>query len=101
MTGLRQLMTAYLHQDWREEYDGARTSAVDDFARRESDRVLGTLDDIDELLRSARSDAAVAHTLDALGNFRDPGDSPGAHASRLVAVRPRLNQAADGPATRA
>ena len=48
-------MAAYFHQDWWEEYDGSWKAAAEDFARR----------------------------LDAMGNYRSPGDSPTAHVDWL------------------
>lgn len=94
MECLRQLMAAYFHQDWSDEYDGAWTSAVDDFARREPRRIVGTMQEIDELISSSDSDAAVAQALDALGNFRDPGRASDAHITWLREIRERLDQSA-------
>jgi hypothetical protein len=90
MDDLRQLMAAYFHQDWWEEYGGAWESAVDDFARREPHRIAGAADEITTLLTSADSDEAVGRALDDLGNFRDPGPAPDAHAAWLREVRDRL-----------
>ena len=90
MDDLRQLMAAYFHQDWWEEYGGAWESAVDDFARREPHRIAGAADEITTLLTSADSDEAVGRALDDLGNFRDPGPAPDANAAWLREVRDRL-----------
>ena len=72
MENLRQLMAAYFHQDWQEEYGDVWESAVDDFARREPHRIAGATDEIATLLTAADSDEAVGRALDALGNFRVP-----------------------------
>lgn len=87
---LRQLMSAYFHQDWTVEYDGAWESAVDDFAQREPDRVAGAIAHIDDLLGAGRTDDEVAQALDDLGSYRHAGDEPGAYASWLRAVAARL-----------
>ena len=56
MTDLEHLTSAYLYEGWDEyEYDTWR-DAVDDFARRAPARVPLTVDEIDALLTSGRSD---------------------------------------------
>ena len=90
MENLRQLMAAYFHQDWWDEYGGAWESAVDDFARREPHRISGATDEIATLLKTADSDGAVGRALDDLGNFRDPGPAPDANAEWLAQIRDRL-----------
>lgn len=94
MENLRQLMAAYFHQDWWDEYGGAWESAVDDFARREPHRVAAATQEIAELLKKAESDEAVGRTLDALGNCRDPGAAPDANTAWLLGIRDRLIQTA-------
>lgn len=95
MKNLRQLMAAYFHQDWWDEYGGVWESAVDDFARREPRRVGGAAQEIADLLDSnVESDEVLGRTLDALGNFRDPGDAPDAHIVWLREVRERLIRSA-------
>src|SRR5687768_15201547 len=99
MENLRQLMAAYFHQDWWDEYDGSWESAVDDFVRREPSRVAATRDEVVSLLTSDASDQALGGTLDDLGNFRDPGDAPDAHRRWLVALRDRLTESAASQAS--
>jgi hypothetical protein len=62
--------------------------------RREPHRIAGAGDEITTLLENADSDEAVGRALDALGNFRDPGDNPGANSIWLAQIRERLNQSA-------
>ena len=90
MDNLRQLMAAYFHQDWWDEYGGMWESAVDDFAHCEPQRIAGVVQEIAALLESAGSDAAVGQALDDLGNFRDPGDGQDANRAWLVQIRARL-----------
>lgn len=92
MENLRQLMAAYFHQDWSDEYQGRWESAVDDFVRREPHRVAGATDEIADLLRTAESDERLGQALADLGNFRDPGDAPDAHRSWLAALTARLSR---------
>ena len=94
MDNLRQLMAAYFHQDWWDEYGGAWESAVDDFVRREPDRVAAARIELTALLDDSESDHPLGDALDALGNFRDPGDAPDAHWTWLVELRDRLVQPA-------
>ncbi len=94
MENLRQLMAAYFHQDWWDEYDGSWEGAVDDFARREPHRVAPAIDEITLLLGAGDSDATVGERLDAMGNYRHPGEEPNAHATWLKQIRERLVQAA-------
>ena len=93
MENLRQLMAAYFHQDWWDEYDGSWEGAVDDFARREPHRVPATIEEITVLLDADDSDTAVGETLDALGNYRHAGEEPDAHSTWLRQIRERLAQA--------
>jgi hypothetical protein len=95
MDNLRQLMAAYFHEDWSDEYDGAWESAVDDFARREPDRITGVVQEIAALLTGTGSDVAVGKALDALGNFREPGDAQDANRTWLVQIQARLTSSAD------
>ncbi|PKH37532.1 hypothetical protein SAMN05192575_101522 [Nocardioides alpinus] len=90
MEDLRQLMAAYFHQDWWAEYDGLWESAVDDFARREPDRVAGASDQIHALLDEDEADEALGQTLDDLGNFYDAGHAPGANRAWLQQVGEQL-----------
>ncbi|WP_307861840.1 contact-dependent growth inhibition system immunity protein [Nocardioides sp. SYSU D00065] len=83
MDDLRHLMAAYFHQDWSAEYDGSWQAAVADYARRSPDRVPGLLADITRLLEQSETDDDVASTLDGMGNYRSPGDSPTAHVDWL------------------
>lgn len=92
MKNLRQLMAAYFHQDWWEEYDGSWEAGVADFARRAPERVPGLIEEIDTLLASAPSEDKVAQVLDDLGNYRDPGGSPTAHLDWLKAIRDSLTR---------
>lgn len=92
MENLRQLMAAYFHQDWWDEYQGRWESAVDDFVRREPHRVAGTTDEIEDLLKTAESDQRLGQVLDDLGNFRDAGDAPDAHRSWLIELTARLSR---------
>ena len=93
MENLRQLMAAYFHQDWWDEYDGSWERAVDDFLRREPHRVAVTIEEITVLLDSGDADSVVGETLDALGNYRHPGEEPDAHTRWLRQIRERLVRA--------
>ena len=94
MENFRQLMSAYFHQDWWDEYRGTWESAVDDFACREPHRIAGATDEIATLLKNAGSDEAVGRALDDLGYFRDPGPAPHANAEWLAQIRDRLIKSA-------
>ena len=90
MKNLRQLMAAYLHQDWWDEYDGSWEAAVDDFARREPERVRHTIEEIDVLLSAGRSERDLGLALEELGNYRDPGEGDHAYRDWLLGIRARL-----------
>ena len=90
MENLRQLMAAYFHQDWWDEYGGSWERAVDDFARREPHRVSGARDDIRQLLDESGSDDAIGSVLDDLGNFRNPGAAKDANRAWLTEINQRL-----------
>lgn len=90
MENLRQLMAAYFHQDWYDEYGGSWEAAVDDFARRAPSRVEGATSEIATLLRTAPTDVDLARALDELGNFYWAGDDPGSYVAWLNDVKARL-----------
>ena len=90
MKNLRQLMAAYYHQDWWDEYDGSWEAAVDDFVRREPDRVSRTIDEIDALLAASPSEDELDKALEELGNYRTPGDGAHAYLEWMNAIRARL-----------
>lgn len=90
MENLRQLMAAYFHQDWSDEYGGSWEAAVDDFARREPHRAGGVIVEIARLLESHQSEDALGQALDDLGNCRDAGDANDAYRSWLIEINQRL-----------
>lgn len=90
MENLRQLLAAYFHQDWHDEYDGSWESAVDDFVRRESDRAPGARDEISQLLAEGGSEGALPNTLDCLGSYYWAGDEPRDYRDWLLAVKARI-----------
>lgn len=92
MENLRQLMAAYFHQDWWDEYDGAWRLAVADFARRAPERVPALEREIASLLDERPTDAQVSQLLDEMGNYRHPGDEPDAHIAWLVDIRSLLDE---------
>jgi CdiI immunity protein len=92
MDNLRQLMAAYFHQDWYDEYGGSWEAAVDDFARRAPSRVAGTKAEIATLLRTTTSDAELVETLDALGNFYSAGEDRGSYRAWLESIEARLDR---------
>lgn len=90
MDNLRQLMAAYFHQDWYDEYRGSWQSAVDDFARREPDRVGAAREEISQLLAKHPDERALHTALRELGNYCWPGDEPHAYARWLRDIDDRL-----------
>lgn len=90
MENLRQLMAAYFHQDWFDEYSGSWEQAVDDFALREPERVAGVRNEIQQLLSSSSTDSDIDSALDSLGNYRWPGDAPTAYRDWLCSMWERL-----------
>ena len=99
MSDLRQLMAAYFHQDWWDEYAGSWEAAVDDFANREPGRVDGTVKEIGALLDANRSEQDLSETLEALGNFRNPGEGEHAYQNWLAGIRARLSTRTKATAT--
>ena len=91
MENLRQLMAAYFHQDWSEEYDGSWEVAVDDFMRREPSRVAHTRAEIATLLGDTDDDGELGRALEALGNYYWPGEGTEPHRQWLVQVESRLS----------
>jgi hypothetical protein len=92
MENLRQLMAAYFHQDWYDDYGGSWEAAVDDFARREPSRIKGATADIASLMRTKHDDAELVQALDALGNFYWAGDDPASYREWLIGIRARLER---------
>ena len=90
MENLRQLMAAYFHQDWSDEYNESWEAAVDDFARREPRRVGETCVEIAATLRIHPREADLAAFLESLGSYYWPGDTPDAHGEWLRGVLDRL-----------
>jgi hypothetical protein len=87
---LSQLLSAYFHQDWHDEYRGSWEVAVDDFARREPSRVHGATAEIENLMRTAHDAAELKEALDALGNFYWAGDGSDSYSEWLRAIKIRL-----------
>jgi hypothetical protein len=96
METLRQLMSAYFHQDWSDEYGGTWQVAVDDFIRREPDRLSALKLELAELLDSTTDDAALGARLDALGSYYWPGDAAHAHREWVTAIRDHVTSATGG-----
>lgn len=78
---LRHLMSAYFHQDFKDEFDGRWESNVDDFIRRSPGQVADAAAQALDLLRECGTDHELATALDHLGNYRHAGDQPDAYAS--------------------
>ena len=92
MENLRQLMAAYFHQDWYDEYGGSWEAAVDDFARREPSRVDGATTEIATLMRTTHSGAEMVQALAALGNFYWAGDDADSYSEWLRSIKTRLER---------
>lgn len=90
MENLRQLMAAYFHQDWYDEYHGSWQSAVDDFVRREPARAGSVCDEIAQLIGEAPDEAALRSSLASLGNYYWPGDGPRSYRDWLLAILDRI-----------
>ena len=72
MTDLEHLVVAYLYEGWDEyEYDTWR-EAVDDFAQRAPARAPLTIEEIDTLLASGRSDDELWDVLNVAVIPDDP-----------------------------
>jgi hypothetical protein len=90
MDNLRQLMAAYFHQDWFDEYGGSWQAAVEDFARRETSRVEGAVAELSTLTRTTPTDVELVEALDALGSFYWAGDDPAAYRAWLEEIKALL-----------
>ncbi|WP_107771067.1 contact-dependent growth inhibition system immunity protein [Nocardioides sediminis] len=89
---LSQLLGAYFHQDWHDEYGGSWEAAVDDFARREPSRVRGVTAEIATLMRTTHSAAELKKALDGLGNFYWAGDDSESYSEWLRNIKARLER---------
>ena len=75
---LWQFFGAYLHQDWRDEYESP-SAALRDFVSGEPRHAVGLPTEIEQVLTSTADDAALEGTLVELGSFFLPsrtGQSP-------------------------
>jgi hypothetical protein len=75
---LWQFFGAYLHQDWREEYESPR-AALRDFVSGDPGFAVDLPTEIEQVLASTGDDAALEETLVDLGSFFLPsraGEDP-------------------------
>ena len=68
---LWHFLGAYLHQDWREEYEST-SAALDDFVAGTRTLAVDLPREIDDILASATDDAALEGLLVDLGSFFVP-----------------------------
>jgi CdiI immunity protein len=72
LDNLQYFLSAYLHQDWPDEY-ASSAEALDSFCKNESaGRVSGLQADIEMLTKSNLDNEGVAATLTELGSFFEP-----------------------------
>ena len=101
MDNLRQLMAAYFHQDWSDEYGGSWQAAVEDFARREPSRVEGAATEVATLLRTTHNDVELVEALDALGSFYWAGDDPAMYRAWLEEILAQMTNRPAAPVAQA
>jgi hypothetical protein len=65
---LWQFFGAYLHQDWREEYESP-SAALRDFVSEDSGYAADLPTEIEQVLTSTADDVALEETLVDLGSF--------------------------------
>ncbi|KRE97413.1 hypothetical protein ASG76_01430 [Nocardioides sp. Soil774] len=68
---LWQFLGAYLHQDWREEYEST-SDAVQDFVTGSRVLAVNLPPEIDDVLASATDDVSLEELLVDLGSFFIP-----------------------------
>jgi hypothetical protein len=85
---LRNLIGAYLHQDWREEYESWE-EAVADFAREDVAWVAAASAQLSTLLRD-NDELGLKIQLDTLGSYYDPTRAEGSYRAWLTAMHDRL-----------
>lgn len=82
---LWQFFGAYLHQDWREEYESP-SAALRDFVSGDSGYAVDLPTEIEQVLTSTADDVALEETLVDLGSFFVPsraGENPREWLRRL------------------
>ena len=68
---LWQFFGAYLHQDWREEYNSP-SAALEDFVEGSPALAVDVPRELDDILASATDDAALEELMVDLGSFFVP-----------------------------
>jgi hypothetical protein len=71
---LWQFFGAYLHQDWREEYESP-SAALRDFVSGDRDYAVVLSTEIEQILSSTADDAALEEMLVNLGSFFLPSQA--------------------------
>jgi CdiI immunity protein len=93
LDNLKYFLSAYLHQDWPDEYTSS-AEALDSFCKNESaGRVSGLRADIEMLSKSNLDNEGVAATLTELGSFFEPSGEKLSSQEWLGKIAKRL---ADG-----
>ena len=91
---LEQLMGAYFHQDWYDEF-GDEWEAVDAFVAGSPSHVNNLLAEIQNLLSNADSETALEAYLDSLGCEYTPTAEQGGYRGWLSEIARRVAAATD------
>jgi CdiI immunity protein len=92
LDNLQYFLSAYLHQDWPDEY-ASSAEALDSFCKSESaGRVSGLRVDIETLLKVNLDDEGVTATLTQLGSFFEPSGEQTSAQKWLKKIATRLEE---------
>ena len=97
LPALRLFAGAYLHQDWRDDYDSTEL-AFQDFLRSEPRHALRIADELRTVLDSDLDESALRELLHQAGSFYLPeadGLTVRERLTNLLDVRPPAQQASD------
>jgi hypothetical protein len=85
---LSQLLGAYLHQDWPDEFDSDAAALNEAIKSEPREVVASAVNQIDGLLDQSLSDAALKTIMtQQVGCYFHPGDDEGAYHKWLKKVR--------------